>query len=59
MIYTEQGLADAAELHVTEIRRYEAGGAAQPTLDALIRLAKVLRVGLDDLVFGGRRTRAG
>jgi transcriptional regulator with XRE-family HTH domain len=49
--FTQQGLADAAELHVNQIRRYEAG-TAQPTLDALIRLAKVLRVGLDDLVFG-------
>jgi transcriptional regulator with XRE-family HTH domain len=44
-------LADAAELHVNQIRRYEAG-TAQPTLAALIRLAKVLRVSLDDLVFG-------
>jgi transcriptional regulator with XRE-family HTH domain len=44
-------LPDAAELHVNQIRRYEAG-TAQPTLAALIRLAKVLRVSLDDLVFG-------
>ena len=48
---TQQDLADAAELHVNQIRRYEAG-TAQPTLDALIRLAKVLHVSLDDLVFG-------
>lgn len=48
---TQQGLADSAQLHVNQIRRYEAG-AAQPTLDALIRLAKVLHVRLDDLVFG-------
>ena len=48
---TQQGLSDAAELHVNQIRRYEAG-SAQPTLDALIRLAKVLHVSLDDLVFG-------
>jgi transcriptional regulator with XRE-family HTH domain len=47
---TQQGLADAAELHVNQVRRYEAG-TAQPTLDALIRLAKVLHVSLDDLVF--------
>jgi transcriptional regulator with XRE-family HTH domain len=47
---TQQGLSDTAELHVNQIRRYEAG-TAQPTLDALIRLAKVLHVGLDDLVF--------
>ncbi len=48
---TQQGLASAAELHVNQIRRYEAG-TAQPTLEALIRLAKVLHVRLDDLVFG-------
>lgn len=48
---TQQALADAAPLHVNQIRRYEAG-TAQPTLEALIRLAQVLHVSLDDLVFG-------
>ncbi len=48
---TQQALSESAELHVNQIRRYEAG-TAQPTLDALIRLAKVLHVRLDDLVFG-------
>lgn len=47
---TQQALAETAALHVNQIRRYEAG-TAQPTLDALIRLAKVLHVRLDDLVF--------
>ncbi|PHM27298.1 conserved hypothetical protein [Xenorhabdus innexi] len=47
---TQQGLADSASLHVNQIRRYEAG-TAQPTLEALIKLAKVLRVSLDTLVF--------
>lgn len=47
---TQQELADQASLHVNQIRRYEAG-AAQPTLEALIRLAKVLSVSLDELVF--------
>nr|WP_232832651.1 helix-turn-helix transcriptional regulator [Photorhabdus sp. CRCIA-P01] len=47
---TQQALADSASLHVNQIRRYEAG-SAQPTLDALIRLAKVLYVSLDELVF--------
>ena len=47
---TQQSLAETAELHVNQIRRYEAG-TAQPTLEALIRLAKVLHVTLDDLVF--------
>ncbi len=47
---TQQALADAASLHVNQIRRYEAG-TAQPTLEALIKLAKSLHVRLDDLVF--------
>ena len=47
---TQQGLAEAAQLHVNQVRRYEAG-TAQPTLDALIRLAKALHVRLDNLVF--------
>ena len=48
--FTQQTLAEAAELHVNQIRRYEAG-SAQPTLEALIRLAKALHVTLDSLVF--------
>jgi transcriptional regulator with XRE-family HTH domain len=47
---TQQALADAIGMHVNQIKRYEAG-TAQPTLDALIRLAKVLHVSLDALVF--------
>ncbi len=50
---TQQVLADSASIHVNQIRRYEAG-SAQPTLDALIRLAKVLHVSLDGLVFDER-----
>ena len=48
--FTQQTLAEAAELHVNQIRRYEAG-SAQPTLEALIRLVKALHVTLDSLVF--------
>lgn len=48
---TQQDLSDVAQLHVNQIRRYEAG-TAQPTLEALIRLAKALHTHLDDLVFG-------
>jgi transcriptional regulator with XRE-family HTH domain len=48
--YSQQRLADAVDLHVNQVRRYEAG-AAQPTLDALISLARALRVSLDALVF--------
>lgn len=53
---TQLTLASVAKGHVNQIRRYEAG-SAQPTLDALVRLAKALRVSLDGLVFDeGERT---
>jgi transcriptional regulator with XRE-family HTH domain len=47
---TQQSLADRIELHVNQIKRYEAG-TAQPTLETLVRLAKALHVTLDELVF--------
>ncbi len=48
---TQQALSDAINLHVNQIKRYEAG-TAQPTLETLVRLAKELHTSLDDLVFG-------
>lgn len=53
--YTQQAIADKITLHVTQIKRYEAG-TAQPTLDTLVRLAKALRVSLDELVFNESQT---
>jgi len=47
---TQQALADTSLLHITQIRRYEAG-TAQPTLEGLIKLAKTLHVSIDELVF--------
>jgi len=47
---TQQGLANAAELHINQVRRYETG-SAQPTLEGLIKLSKALHVSLDELVF--------
>lgn len=47
---TQQTLADASHLHINQVRRYEAG-AAQPTLEGLIKLAQALHVSLDELVF--------
>jgi transcriptional regulator with XRE-family HTH domain len=47
---TQAALAEKVGCHVTMIRRYESD-EVQPTLDALIRLAKVLHVSLDGLVF--------
>ena len=48
--YTQQSLADAVGMHVNQIKKYESN-TAQPTLSALIKLAQVLHVSLDDLVF--------
>jgi uncharacterized protein (DUF433 family)/transcriptional regulator with XRE-family HTH domain len=42
--------ADRADIHVTQIRRYEAGTSA-PTLDALRNLAIALNITTDSLVF--------
>ena len=47
---TQAALADAVEVHVTQIRRYEAGNA-QPTLDTIRRLAIALSTSADTLVF--------
>lgn len=50
---TQQALADSVELTPLQIRRYE-GGTSQPTLDAIRRLANVLGVSADALVFGDK-----
>ena len=47
---TQQSLADAADIHVQQIKRYEAGHA-QPTADALKKLALALHVTTDTLSF--------
>jgi len=45
---TQQALANAAGIHVTQLRRYEAG-TSQPTLDALQRIANNLATSIDSL----------
>ncbi|MBB1327382.1 helix-turn-helix transcriptional regulator [Pseudoalteromonas sp. SR45-1] len=47
---TQQVLADAIQVHVSQIRRYESGNT-QPTLDVLRKLAIALAVSADLLVF--------
>lgn len=47
---TQQTLANQVGIHVTQIRRYEAG-TSQPTLDVLRALAVALSVSTDALVF--------
>ncbi len=47
---TQQALADAIGVHVTQLRRYEAG-TSQPTLEVLRHLAVALRISADTLLF--------
>ncbi|WP_199724969.1 RstR family transcriptional repressor [Noviherbaspirillum saxi] len=47
---TQQSLADASGIHVQQIKRYEAG-SAQPTAEALKKLALALHVTADFLLF--------
>jgi len=48
---TQQALADAVGLGITQMKRYEAG-TSQPTLDVIRKLSQVLRVSSDELLFG-------
>jgi transcriptional regulator with XRE-family HTH domain len=48
---TQQGLAELVSMGITQIKRYEAG-TSQPTLDAIRKLARTLRVSSDELLFG-------
>lgn len=47
---TQQALADAIQIHVSQLKRYEAG-KSQPTLDVLRKLALALNVSGDALLF--------
>lgn len=47
---TQQALASAIGLHITQVKRYEAG-SSQPSLEALKKLAQTLRVTTDSLIF--------
>jgi len=47
---TQQALADRIGIHVSQVRRYEAG-TNQPTLDVLRAIAVALSVTTDTLVF--------
>lgn len=47
---TQQGLAELAAVHLTQIQRYEAG-TAQPTLDVMKKLAVALTASTDWLLF--------
>ena len=47
---TQQALADALGLHITQVKRYEAG-SSQPSLEAVKKIAQTLRVTTDSLIF--------
>ncbi len=48
--FTQQSLADAIEINVSQLKRYEAG-TSQPTLTVLRKLAIALTVSADMLLF--------
>ena len=47
---SQQAMADAIGIHVTQIKRYEAG-SSQPSLDVLKKIALALSVSADSLLF--------
>nr|WP_099138690.1 helix-turn-helix transcriptional regulator [Xenorhabdus szentirmaii] len=47
---SQQALADAIGIHVTQIKRYE-GGISLPSLEAIKKIAQTLRVTTDSLIF--------
>lgn len=47
---TQQGMADAIGIHVTQIKRYEAG-TSQPSLEILKKIATAFHVTTDWLIF--------
>lgn len=47
---TQQALAEVASIHVSQLKRYEAG-TSQPTLDVIRKLAVALSVSADLLLF--------
>lgn len=48
---TQQQLAERVEVHVQQLKRYEAG-SSQPTMDVIRKMAKALNVSSDRLLFG-------
>lgn len=48
---TQQQMADELGLHITQIKRYEAG-TSQPSVEGLRKIAILLSVSTDQLIFG-------
>jgi len=47
---TQQGMADTVGMHITQVKRYEAG-QAQPSLEVLKKIATAFNVTTDWLIF--------
>lgn len=47
---TQQGMADTIDIHITQVKRYEAG-TAQPSLEILKKIATAFHVTTDWLIF--------
>lgn len=47
---TQQGMADAVGIHITQVKRYEAG-SAQPSLEILRKIAIAFNITADWLIF--------
>jgi len=56
--FTQQTLADAVDLHVSQIKRYESGSSL-PSVNALKNIARTLCVSVDSLVFDEGEFEAG
>lgn len=48
--FTQQALADKVGIHVTQIKRYEAG-ASQPTLEIFRNIVLALNLSADEMIF--------
>ncbi|MBK9374028.1 MAG: helix-turn-helix transcriptional regulator [Holophagales bacterium] len=55
---SQQELADLIGVHVRQVSKYEMG-TSLPTLERIRRMAEVLQVSADELVFGVTKRKAG
>lgn len=55
--WTQEQLAEAASVTVGYVRRIE-GGAENLTLESIVRLANLFKVGLDEIITAPAKTKA-
>ena len=51
---TQEGLARKADISYHTLVKLESGGIKNPKIDTVIKLAKALDIGLDELVIGSK-----